>query len=443
MAIPSKRLDRSIHRLGPGLRRILGNVGWLMLDRAVRLGLNLVIGIWIARFLGPQLFGSLNFALAFVALFSAVTSLGLESIVIREVLAHPDDSSEILGTTLLLRLGGGLLGIAASLVTLRIIQPHDKQAQLLVGILSLNLLFQALDTIDCLFQSQVRSRITVWAKNLAFLVFAVVRITLLARKAPLWSFAAANTGEIALGAFGLVLGYRFSGGRLLSWRACRARAGSLLQQSWPVLVSGVAIIVYMRLDMVMLKVMRGDFEVGLYSAATRVSEVWYFVPTAIVSSVSPSILKVKHDPALLLARMRMLFSLMAMLACVLGSIIALASHAIVHLLYSPGYRAAGPILAVHVWASIFVFLGVAQSPWDLARDLFRLSLYRTLAGAAINIVLNLILIPTHGAMGAAIATVVAYAASSVFGNAFHPETRPVFRLQMLSFLPTRFWTLNH
>jgi PST family polysaccharide transporter len=433
------RVSKELDKIGPGLRKIMGNMGWLMVDRVLRMGMGLFVGVWVARYLGPVQYGSYNFALAFVALFGTVTTLGLEGLVVREVLHNAEDTHEILGTTLALRSGGGLMAVVLSIGTLRLIQPHDKQALLLVLILSSTLVFQAFDTIDSFFQSQVQSRITVWAKNSAFLIFAVIRVSLIYAKAPLWAFAASYAGEIGLGAVGLVIGYRLSGGRMSAWHSSKKRAAHLLKQSWPVIFSGMAIMVYMRLDMVMLKMMKGDYAVGLYSAATRVSEVWYFIPMAIVSSVSPAIMKVKDDAELFYGRLRKLFSLMTMTACVVGSIVALASHAIIRILYSTGYSGAAPVLAVHVWASVFVFLGVAQSPWDLSKNLLTLSLYRTIAGAIINIAINFFLIPRFGAMGAAIATVAAYAVSAVFANALSAKTRPIFFMQMRSFLPTKFW----
>jgi PST family polysaccharide transporter len=435
-------LSRHLHKIGPGLRKILGNFGWLLVDRVVRLGLGLVVGIWVARYLGPLQFGSLNFAIAFVGLFASVATLGMDGIVIRDVIHAPEKEKEILGTTLALRFGAGLLSVGVGIPALHMIQPHDRQALVLVSILSATLLFQALDTIDVLFQSQVRSRITVWAKNSAFLIFAAIRVWLIYEKRPLWQFAVAVMGEAGLGAAGLLIGYRLSGGHIFAWRFSRRTAFRLLQQSWPALFSAIAIMVYMRIDMVMLKVMQGDFQVGLYSAATRVSEVWYFIPTAIASSVTPAIMKAKDDPALLDRRLRSLFSLMTVLACVVGAFVALASHLIIRTLYSSAYSGAAPVLAVHVWASVFVFLGVAQTPWDVANNLLKLSFLRTLSGACINIALNLILIPKFTAMGAAIATVVAYAIAAVFANAFNDKTRRIFYMQIRSFLPGKFWDLS-
>ena len=434
-ALTPKQLDK----ISPGLRKILGNMSWLMVDRVVRMGMSLFVGVWIARYLGPAQFGSLNFAVAYIALFGSAATLGLEGIVVREVLHRPEDTHKTLGTTLALRGSAGLLAAGVSIAVLCLIQPHDRQALLLVSIYSVTLIFQAFDTIDAFFQSQVRSKITVWAKNGAFLVVAVVRVLLIYAKAPVWAFVTAMAGEVMLGTVGLVLGYRLSGGKILSWRSSRKRAAELLQQSWPVIFSSMAIMVYMRLDMVMLKMMQGEFAVGLYAAATRISEVWYFIPMAIVSSVSPAIMRAKDDPDLFYGRLRKLFSLMTLSACTIGTVVALLSGTIVRILYSSSYRGAGPVLAVHVWASVFVFLGCAQSPWDITKNLLKLSMFRTALGAVINVAMNLYLIPRYSAMGAAIATVVSYAISAVFANAFSARTRPIFYMQMRSFIPQRFW----
>jgi PST family polysaccharide transporter len=414
-------------------------MGWLMVDRVVRMGMGLFVGVWVARYLGPEQFGSLNFAISFVALFGSITSLGMEAIIMREILHKAEDANEILGTAVALRSGAGLLCVGIAIGAVRLIQSHDRQAILLVSILSLTLIFQAFDTIDVFFQSQVRSKISVWAKNGAFLIFAVVRVALICAKAHLWVFAAAMIGETACGAAGLFLGYEWSGYRVSSWRPSKKRAVLLLQQSWPVIFTGMAIMVYMRLDMVMLKTMKGDFAVGLYAAATRVSEVWYFIPQAIVSSVSPAIMRVKDNPQLLNARLSRLFSLMTLSACVIGSVVALASHFVIRILYSNSYIGAGPVLAVHIWASVFVFLGVAQYPWDISRNLVKLGMYRTVLGAVINVAMNLYLIPRYSAMGAAIATVVSYAVSGVFANVLSARTRPIFYMQMRSFIPGKFW----
>ena len=100
MPILFSNISRQLKSIGPGLRRILGNMGWLMVDRMVRLGMGLFVTVWVARYLGPAQFGSLNFAFAFVSLFGTAATLGLDGIVVREVVHHAADTHEILGTRL-------------------------------------------------------------------------------------------------------------------------------------------------------------------------------------------------------------------------------------------------------------------------------------------------------------------------------------------------------
>jgi PST family polysaccharide transporter len=234
---------------------------------------------------------------------------------------------------------------------------------------------------------------------------------------------------------GLAIASAMAGCSLLLWRASWATSMNLLRQGWPLVLSGMAIIIYMRIDVVMLKVMQGDAAVGLYAAATRVSEVWYFIPGAIVASISPALMRCKGNPPLYRNRLRALFSLMTLTSLTLGAGVALSSHWIVRRLYAGAYSQAAPVLAVHIWASVFVFLGVAQGPWNVVENLLHLMFYRTAAGMVANIAMNLVLIPRYSALGAAIATVVSYAIAGVFANAVDARTRPIFFLQMKSFLP--------
>lgn len=410
-----------------------------MVDRAVRLGLGAIIGIWTARYLGPAQFGSLGFAISFVALFGTLSTLGLENILVRELVRNPKQSAEILGTGFAVRCAGSLAAPLLAVAAVALFQPNDRQSLLLVSILSLGLVFQAFDTIDSYFQSEVKSRLTVWARNSAFVFVAAIRILLIQAKAPLWAFAASQVAELALAAIGLSIAYRAIGGRASRWRFQRKRAIALLGHSWPVILSGMAIMIYMRIDMVMLKAMKGDVAVGIYAAATRISEVWYFVPSIIVSSVAPAIMRAKDDPVRYHRLLSKLFSLMTFTALIIGSLVALSSSWLIRLLFSDAYSAAGPVLAVHVWASVFVFLGVAQAPWDLSEDRLKLGFYRTLGGAVSNILLNLVLIPRFSALGAAIATVVSYAVASVFGNVLSSATRPIFFLQLRSIRFSNIW----
>lgn len=420
-----------------GLQKILENTGWLFGDKLLRMGVGLWVNIWMVRYLGPSQFGQLSYAGAFVALFGVLATLGLDGIMVRELVRKPNEGPEILGSALFLRISGGFVTLLSSFSVIFFFRGGDLQLSLLVAIIAAGTIFQAFDVIDFWFQSQVLSRHTVIAKNCAFLLVALAKICLILGKAPLLAFACTALAEIALGAVGLLIMYRRTGNRFGRWQVSLRRCRALLADSWPMILSGLSVAVYMKIDQVMLGDMAGDRAVGIYSSVTRLTEIWYIIPMVIVSSVFPAIVHSKEkDEALYYRRITRLFSVMAAVSLPIALPMSLASNWLVVKLYGASYLAAGPVLAVHIWASIFVFYGVAQGPWDLTENLTRLAMLRMLGGAAANIALNLILIPSYGALGAAIATVVSQALAAILLNVLHPKTRQILFCQLRSLL---FW----
>jgi polysaccharide transporter, PST family len=410
-------------------------VSWLVGDRVLRLGVGIFVGVWVARYLGPEQYGLLSYSVAFASLFSALASLGLDGIVVRDITDNPHRRGATLGTALLVKLLGGALTLSLSLGAILLIRPKDPVLHWMVGLIAAGAVFQSVDAIDLWFQSQVSSRFTVFAKNSAFVAVSIGKIPLLCLQAPLLAFAGANLAEVILGSAGLLIAYYACGQSFRTWRFERALARELLQASWPLILSSIAIIIYMRIDQVMLGEMVGDRAVGIYSAATRISELWYFIPTAIVSSIFPSIIESKKSgEGAYYGQIQTMFDLVTALALFIIIPVSLFSGTLVRLLYTDAYASAGPILAVHIWSALFVFVGVAQSSWHVAEGLTKLSLWKTLGGAVINVVLNLLLLPRYAGLGAAIATLIAYAFAAFASNAIHPRTRPIFFLQVRSLL---------
>jgi PST family polysaccharide transporter len=236
-----------------------------------------------------------------------------------------------------------------------------------------------------------------------------------------------------LGALGLVLAYRANGQRALSWGVSVQQIRQLMKDGWPLALAGMAVMVYMKIDQIMLGQMLGNRAVGMYSAATRISEVWYFIPISIVASVSPSLIEAKKaSTELYYQRLSNLFRFMVLIALAIAVPMTFAAGYLATALYGNDYEGVGPILAIHIWAALFVFLGVAQSPWTINEGLTKLALLRTFVGAVANVFLNLLLIPKNGAIGAAIATTISYGLSAVILNAFSSKTRKIFQLQLNS-----------
>ncbi|MEK7359672.1 MAG: flippase, partial [Planctomycetota bacterium] len=286
---------------------------------------------------------------------------------------------------------------------------------------------------DFWFQSQVKSKYTVYVRNGAFLIITLVKIILILTRSPLIAFACAGLAEIIAGAAGLVFTYRLHGYSLNKWRMSLPYAKELLADSWPLICSCLAVGFFMKIDQVMLREMIGSESAGIYAAATRISEIWYFVPIIIVSSVSPAIVDAKKiGEDIYYRRLRKLFQFTAGLAFAIAIPTTVMSKYFVLLLFGKSYEAAGPILAVHIWAALFYFLGIVQGPWNVTEGLTNLSLKRTLISAVVNIVLNFILIPAYSGIGAAISTVVAYFCGAFLANGIDARSRQIFYLQIES-----------
>ena len=417
------------------LQGIIGNIGWLFVDKLLRMGVGFFVGVWVIRYLGPEQYGTLNFALAFVALFSVLATLGLEGIVVRDIVHDPSCRDETLASAFVLKLIGGGVALIFSVASIAVIRPKESIYWWLVGIGAAATIFQSLDVIDYWYQAEVRSKYTVYARNAAFLLVALIKVMLIISHAPLVAFAWAGLTEIALASLGLLFICRSQGRSLKPYMATISRARLLLRQSWPLVVSTLFVVILMRTDQVMLGQMRGDKDVGIFSAALALSEVWYFVPLAITSSVFPAMVNAwKMDEKLFYQRLRQLYLLMVWLSLAVAIPLTLFSREIVTVLYGIKYQSTATVLSIHCWTGVFLFLGVVSNMWYLLENLNHYTLYRCIVGATINVGLNLVLIPEFGANGAAISTLVAQAAASYLFDLINKRTRVLFALKTESIL---------
>jgi polysaccharide transporter, PST family len=419
----------------PHLLVVIKNIGWLFFDKILRMGVGLYIILYIARYLGASQFGVLNYATAFAAMFSPIATLGLDGLVIRYLVNDSCSKVQILSTVFWLKFIGSLIALFLSIGGIYLARPNDSLTILLVAILSGVGVIQTFDTIDIWFQSQVQSKYTVIAKNMAFALTTLVRIWLIESKAPLVAFVMSGLLEGGLGALGLISIFKLKGNTIqfINWSMPLAK--KLLQESWPLILSGLSIMIYLRMDQIMLGEMIGEKAVGIYSAATRISEIWYFIPMAITSSVTPSIYAAKKiSEELYYQRVQKFIRLMVFIPVMIAVPMTFFSGSIVTALFGNEYAESGNILAVHIWAAIFVFMGVSTSPWFIAEELNHLSFPKTLLGAMSNVILNFILIPQYQGVGAAIATVVSYAISGFLSNILDVRTRKIFMLQLKSLI---------
>jgi len=415
----------------PNLVKILDNIGWLFFDKILRMGVGLIVGVWVARYLGPEQFGLFNFASAFVGMFGVIAGLGLQGVVVRDLVREPSSKEEILGSAAALQLVGGFIAYGLILITIFWLRPDDTLAKTIVAILGSMMLFKASEVAVYWFESQVLSKFTVWVQNGTFLIFAFVKVLLILKGAPLVGFAWVTMVEGVAVALMMLIVLGMRGPRTCQLRMKVTRVKMLFADSWPLLLSGMAVMIYMRIDQVMLGQMVSDESVGIYSAAVRISEMWYFIPMTIVASVFPSIIEAKvRSEAQYYQRLQRLYDIMVLLSVTIALPMTFLSTPLVVQLFGNAYIESGTILAILIWASVFVFLGVASGKWFLTENRQILSFQRAALGMFVNVILNLLLIPKFGALGAAIATVVSYAMAAFFSDLLQGETRRMFYMKV-------------
>jgi len=417
------------------LKKIISNTGWLFADRILRIIGELVVGIWLARYLGPDKFGLFSYAIALVTVFSAIARLGLDQIVVRELVQNPSCQYKTLGTTFFLKLVGGIATLLLAMLALYSLQPNDRETIVLVSIIGSGIIFQSFDAIDIWFRAQLRSKYTVIARDTAFLTVLAFKIILIQLQASLIMFAWASLAEMVFYAMTLVIVYQVGGQNLLKWSFSKKQAKALLNDSWPLILSSITIMIYMRLDQIMIGQMIGKESLGIYSAAVRISEGWYFIPQAISTSFMPSLVAAKEQSeGNYYQRLQFLFDLVVIIGYLVAGLVTISSGYIINLLYGEAYREASLILSVHVWAGLFVSLGVARSLWTTTENLTKYALATTLTGAVFNVMANYILIPKYGIVGAAVATLISQILVSWLLNVIRKQTRVIFTMQLKSLL---------
>ncbi|RUS98506.1 O-unit flippase [Dulcicalothrix desertica PCC 7102] len=404
--------------------KIISNIAWILIDRVFSTGVTFIIGVWLARYLNPEQYGTLRYVIAFVALFSPVASLGMSSILTRDLVEKPSEQNKLLGSACGVQFISGTFAACLAIVSIRVLAPQDTLLCLFVAIASSIFLFQPLTIVEQWFESRVESRYTILSKNISFVLSTILKVILIIYKAPLITLIFLLAVEPIIYSFALISSYHFHKQSVKSWLFNLSKAKYLIQESMPLVLTGLAVSIYLKIDQIMLGLMADKTVVGVYAVAASLSEIWFFIPIAFKSSLYPDIIKSKNlSKEVYQERLQKFYDLMAVLAYCIVIIFIPISHYLILSTYGSEYLSAVPILHVYIWNCIFAFQGIAQSAWLISEGFQQINFYSTASGAIINVFLNLLLIPRFGSLGAAIASLISYAFASYFCFLIFPQTR--------------------
>ncbi|QKJ31328.1 flippase [Mucilaginibacter mali] len=408
------------------LEKYFKNTGWLLIARVGSMAVKfLVNSVLLSHYFDATEYGILGYPMAIVTFTMAAATLGLDGFITRELLNHPERKDTLLGTAFWLRLIAGLITLPLIYGIYRLVslvKPPDSPVNYVL-IVALVAVVQSVNIIDSFFQSKVQGKSIMLVQVSGNIMSALIKLVFILLKLPLIWFVWSLVGDAVLLAIGYIILYKKEGNHIRNWKYDGRITGYLLKHSWPLAFSAVLVTIYMKIDQVMIEMYLKAAQLGIYLNAAALSENWYFIPVAIVTSVFPAIMHArKTDIDRYYKRLQNMYDLMVVLSVVIALFMSLGSDLIFHLLYKKQYWPGAPVLSVHVWAGVFVFLGSASGQYLIAEGYFKLSMLRTGIGAVVNIVLNIFFIPAYGIIGAAYATLIAYAVATFF-IIFIPQTR--------------------
>ena len=405
-------------------KKIFGNSLWQITEKILTMLISVIVTSLVARYLGTERYGFVNYIISVVLLFTTFSTLGMEKITINDIVDNKFSKENILGTSFVIRIIGGFVLIIASQITIYILTNGDKLSQILGIIMGACMLFKAFEVIEYYLQAQMNFKTVSIIRFIATIITSMSKLVVVFCDLGIVGFISTYLIDAIVVGILLYIYYKKKNQSKLSFDVKYAR--TLLSKCWYIAISGLMITIYMRIDQVMLgSMLSSKTENGIYSAAIRIAEMWYFVPMAIIASFQPIIMKKRNEGLVKEYKeyTQKLYDIVSIIGIMCGLIISLFGWIVVNILYGKEYSGASSILSISVWAGLFATLGSARSVWLVAENKQKYTLIYTTVGCIINIILNAILIPIIGAKGAAIATLVAQLAANVFALMPFRETR--------------------
>lgn len=387
--------------------------------------LSVVASSLIARYLGPQEYGMANYVISVVTLFTTFSTLGMQELTIKDFVNKDEEESTIIGTGIIIRIIGAIVLIILSQVTLYILNGFNTTYQILGIIMGTCMIFKAFEVIEYYLQSQMNLKVSSIIRFITTIIVIIAKILVVVFRLGTVGFVCTYLCDAVVAALLFIIYYKFNK-PYEKWKFSKKYAKKLLSRCWYIALAGLLSTIYMRIDQVMLgKMLTDTTENGIYSAAVRIAEMWYFIPSAIIASFQPNInaMKKRKNEKGYIGLLQQLYDVIAVIGISFGIGITFFGWIAIDILYGAAYAEASKVLAVLVWAGLFATLGTARSVWLINENLQKYTIIYTLTGAITNVVLNYIFIPFIGAFGAAVATLVSQIVADLLTLMLFKNTR--------------------
>jgi O-antigen/teichoic acid export membrane protein len=421
-----------------GIRKMTSNFTWLLADKILKMTVVMAVNIWMWKYLGTEKLGIWNYAAAIVTMLSPLASLGIDSIIVRDLILHPEKSPKLMGASFVLKLCGSTLLIIIAAITIAFRRPGDTEMLYFVIITASSNIFLIFDTIDLHNQTHLISKYTVLSKSVGYLLTSLLKVALILTGATLISFVWMQFVEFAIGGLIMLYWYKQQGNQISKWNYDFPTAKALLRLSWPMIITAFLMFVQQNIEMLFIGDWIGNSELGVYSTAAKLIALFGFIPMIIYTTVAPEITKAKANNELLYHfKLLRVYQIMFLVSIVIIAFCFLFGNQIINLLFNIEFKDAGVYLGIMSIRLLFVNYGVAKSLYITNNNLFKYFMLTGVVGVIINVSLNYLWIPIYGTYGAIWASIISLLVSVILIDLFYSKTRPNFWIMMRSMVDVK------
>ncbi len=411
----------------------------MLAEKLFKMASQLLILVLMARVLPPQELGQLMYCFALASIFLFLNQLGLDTLLVKKFIDHWRKKSSLLWHAFAARLLAALLCVLlVNLLGFWLVEPAQRT---LLFCISLYHLFLPFSTFEWFYQAEGRSDRAAIGLILGQLAGLFLRLYAIFYQPDLVIFGAAYVLEAAVTAIvylAMARQDKLGKPRVLSMQ----RMEKLTREAFPLMISGAVILLYMKIDQVMLGYLASEAEVAYYVAATRLSEAWYFVGLTLIAVYIPKILAETRDSEIEKKQsyIGLLGATLFWSAVVLAVFTAFFSNQLIHFFYGYDYQNSALVLAISIFSVPFVYIGALSSRYSLEMNDRLILLKRSVISLSLNLTLNMVFIPIYGATGAAASSLISQIFSGVLSqfillgrkNYFTPVLFSIFTIRRLS-----------
>lgn len=403
--------------------KIAKNSLWMITSTIIQMVLSLFVNMIVARYLGTTNYGILNYGLSFINFFMGICTLGLNTITIKYLVNEKDNQGQIIGSCIGMRIISSVISIFMILMLVILLKSNDKLIIITTFLQSLSLLFETFTVINLWYQHKLKSKYTAIVTLIAYVIMTIYRVILvLLKKNVIW-FAISHCVSSLVIAILLIILYKKHNGPKFSFSLSKSK--ELLSQSYHFILASLMVAVYAQTDKIMIGSMIDDISaVGLYTVSTTIVSLWSFLPSTIISSFQPVILEYKKTSTERYNfKLKQLYSIIIWLSLLYTLFIFVFGKYIILILYGSDYLGGLAPLKIAIFSVTFSYIGCVRESWLVFEGKQKYAKWFSLIGALSNIVLNVILIPSYGIVGAAIATAIAQISTAIIAPLIFSETR--------------------